>query len=509
MSPPGGNTEPVPFPAFMERFRAALHSAFHDQAEIDTLSTSRGLPPGVFREIMRADPLSACIPAAHGGRGGHIHEALSLLSAASYESLALGLTFGINWALFLQPVSKYGLEEVKAPIFRRFLHNNALGGLMITEPAFGTDALGMQTAYVEQDDRYRIRGTKHWGGLTGAADYWLVAARRRKTDGGLNRDIDFFICDQNIPGQEIAVEEYFESLGLYQIPYGRNHVDVEVPGAHRLRPESTGLKLMLDTLHRSRLQFPGMGQGFLQRMLDEALSHCRTRSVGGRSLFGYDQVQHRLTRLQASFTISSAMSLYTSEHAGVDKDLSDEGIAANTTKAVVTDLMQDASQSLLQLVGAQGYRLNHIAGRATVDSRPFQIFEGSNDVLYGQISELFLRLMRRVKETNLVAFLRGFHLTARAAGYFRKLLNFDVKRALPQRKMVDLGRVLSGVVSMEWVLQLGDRGFRKDLIANGVAVLRHEIEGLIGSLESPHTVSVVDAYGENSSWLSFLDSQRR
>ncbi|MDZ7681548.1 MAG: acyl-CoA dehydrogenase family protein [Fodinibius sp.] len=72
-------------------------------------------------------------------------------------------------------------------------------------------------------------------------------------------------------------------------------------------------------------------------------------------------------------------------------------LTANAIKTYTTDLMQQAAQSLLQLTGAKGYRLDHIAGRALIDSRPFQIFEGSNDILYQQISESVLKNMRKLK----------------------------------------------------------------------------------------------------------------
>ncbi len=497
----------TPFAEFLEVFRTKLSHVFHVRADIDKLSVNRGLPPFVMREIMSCNPLSVCIPAPYGGRGGHIHESLEMLSASSYESLALGLTFGINWALFLQPVAKYGQDEVKRPIFERFLRDKTMGGLMITEPDHGTDALSMDTAYVEHEEHYQVQGIKHWAGLTGWADYWLLTARERTSEGNLKRDIGFFICDVNSPGQRIVVEEHFENLGLYQIPYGRNLIDVRLPKAQRLQPQSTGIKMMLDTLHRSRMQIPGMGMGFIKRMLDEALAHCKERFVGGRSLSSYDQVQQRLARLQASFTICSAMCAHSSEHAGVKQDLSTHGVEANSIKTVVTDMMQDASQSLLQLVGAKGFRLDHIAGRATVDSRPFQIFEGSNDVLYAQISEALLKLMKRVKETNLFAFLRGYDLTARAAASLKKLLDFEVDLDLRQRKLVDLGRVLSRIVSMEFVIKLGDRGFRSDLVANGLSVLRREIAGLVNNYTLGHTVVAVEAYEENSSWLSLISAE--
>ena len=62
--------------------------------------------------------------------------------------------------------------------------------------------------------------------------------------------------------------------------------------------------------------------------------------------------------------------------------------------------MHESAQSLLQLIGAKGYKLNHIAGRLVVDSRPFQIFEGSNDILYHQITESVLKMMKTAKQKS-------------------------------------------------------------------------------------------------------------
>ncbi len=491
------------FEEFLERYRTDLRHAFHVRANADRLALRRGVPPHVMRHIRASDPFVVYVPKEYGGRGGHIHEGLAVLAASSYESLALSLTFGINWALFLQPLAKYGQEEVKGTIFQRFLREKHMGGLMITEPEYGSDALSMQTSFIEEEDVYHIRGTKHWGGLTGWADYWLLAARR-ETDTGLQRDIDFFICDVNSPGQHIEVEEYFENLGLYMIPYGRNRIDVRVPKTHRLEPKRTGVLMMLDILHRSRMQFPGMGMGFLQRLLDEALRHCKERVVGGAKLFSYDQVQQRLARLQAAFTVCSAMCTYSSEHAHLSRDLMRMGLVANAIKTVITDLMQEASQSLLQLVGAKGYRIDHIAGRATVDSRPFQIFEGSNDILYQQITESVLKEMRKVKEPALLAHLSRHELTSRAADYFRDVLNFKIDFTLPQRKLVELGRAIARIISMEFVLELGERGFRSDLIRSAVDVIRQDVVKLLSSYQASHAADVVCEYEEESSWLQFV-----
>jgi len=490
-----------PLPQFLEKLKAKMLQVYHLRGDINQFAQHRGLPPFVLREIMAVNPLSIGIPKEYGGRGSLAYENLALLETASYESLALSLTFGINSALFLQPVAKYALDEAKAPVFKRFMEEKTMGGLMITEPDFGSDALSMQTFFTEEQHYYQLNGKKHWAGLTGWAEYWLLTARKKSQEGELQRDIDFFICDVTQPEQGIKVEEFYDNLGLYQIPYGRNHIDVKIPKLHKLQPQSTGVKMMLDLLHRSRMQFPGMGMGFIHRMLDEGLNHCRERLVGGKSLFSYDQVQDRLSKLQASFTVCSAMCSNSAKKAGLENDLTGIGMEANSVKSVITDLMQQAAQSVTQLVGAKAYRNSHIAGRGITDSRPFQIFEGSNDILYAQISENLIKQMKRLKENNLFNFLKGNELTTRSSDQLKDLFNFNLNMELPQRKLVELGQAIGRVVSMDMVHRLADEGFRKDLIQSGINMLHQEIQQLMSTFRLQTNTLVVEDYHDNSSWL--------
>jgi len=494
----------TPFPAFLKNFKDRMEAVFHHRLTPDQPGAHRGLPPYAMRELLAADPILAFIPQEYGGRGGHVEEGIDVVSAASYESLALGLTLGINWGLFLQPLAKYGNETIKAQIFKGFVEDKKMGGLMITEPNHGSDALNMQTSFTESRDHFHLKGTKHWAGLTGWADFWLLTARRKTAGGDLMREIEFFISDNNKSGQGIEVEEYFENLGLYMIPYGRNKIDVRIPKLYRLEPKTNGIALLQDSLHRSRLQIPSMAMGFTKRMLDEALEHCQSRFVGAKSLFGYDQVQHRLSGIQSAFTITSAICANTSETATAGTDLMDQGLKANAVKSVATDLMQESAQHLFQLVGAKGYKLNHIAGRAIVDSRPFQIFEGSNDILYAQVSESIVKLMKQAKETNLYQFLKNFNLTVKSAEELKELVNFDLNFQLPQRKLVELGKVLGRIISMEMVIDIGGRGFHQEMIVNTLDRLKEEVSSRLNAWSFNTKAMVTVDYSEKSNWRDFI-----
>jgi alkylation response protein AidB-like acyl-CoA dehydrogenase len=493
-----------PFSSFMGRIKQSLHKVYREPGLEHGIEIKRGLPQEEWKLIMESNPFRVSIPKEFGGRGSLPHEYMALLEAASYESLPLSLMFGINMGLFLQPLAKYADPAIQQGIFQRFIENQSLGGLMITEPDFGSDALNMQTFYTEESDHFHLKGRKHWAGLTGIADFWILTARKKSDDGHLMRDIDFFVCDVSEQDQKITVEEYYDNLGLYHIPYGRNHIDVRLPKLQRLQPHSTGVKMMLDLLHRSRMMVPGMASGFIQRMLDEGLEHTSQRRIGGKRLYDFDQVQKRLAGLQASYTICSAMCLNTSKKAGIENDLSMAGIEANAVKTVTTDLMQQAAQSLTQLIGAKAYRQSHIAGRGITDSRPFQIFEGSNDILYAQISEGVVKQMRKIKETNLFQWLKTNALTHRSADRVKEYFSFNLDPNLPQRKLVDLGKAIARIISMDYVQELADHGFRSDMIAGGMSLLQQEINQIMSTFKSKPGLILVEDYKENSSWIRFM-----
>jgi hypothetical protein len=242
----------------------------------------------------------------------------------------------------------------------------------------------------------------------------------------------------------------------------------------------------------------------VRRMMDEAIDHCEERFVGGKSLISYDQVKERISRMQSCFTTLSAMCAYTAEKAKMNMDLSRADVQANAIKTTVTDYMQETAQSLLQLVGAKGYKLEHIAGKSIVDSRPFQIFEGSNDILYQQISESVIKAMRRSKISNLFEYLSTYELSEKASSYLKKTLDFNVDHTLSQRKLVELGKAISRVISLNFVISMGERGFNSSYIKNSIDQLVQEIQLMIQSYSGKLETAVIREYGNDSDWGNFL-----
>jgi hypothetical protein len=113
-------------------------------------------------------------------------------------------------------------------------------------------------------------------------------------------------------------------------------------------------------------------------------------------------------------------------------------------------------------------------------------------------------MMKKTRESNLFQFLKNFNLTSKSASFLKEILDFELDTNLPQRKMVELGQVLGRIVSFEMVINLGEKGFRSDLINNGLALLNQEIVSLMSSFNYQHQTVVVEDYQDNSSWLKFV-----
>jgi hypothetical protein len=75
---------------------------------------------------------------------------------------------------------------------------------------------------------------------------------------------------------------------------------------------------------------------------------------------------------------------------------------------------------------------------------------------------------------------------------------------MPQRKLVEMGQVIGRIISLNQVLEMGDKGFRKDLIDGGVAMLQQEISSMIDTFSFKNNVEVVVEYEEKSGWLNYV-----
>lgn len=389
---PGPAASRLPLQVVLDRFSDRLVE-LESRIGLDASREPGSVNDRVLTELLRACPTEIFLPREAGGRGGDPDEELALIRRTAYHSLGLALGVGINGFLFAEPLARFASPTVAARVWPHLLAGH-FGGFMLTEPDAGTDALNIATTLSTEGGELRVRGVKHWSGFTGRARFWLVAARR-KEGAALARDVSLVLVDRANAGSGVEVEEHYSALGLAPIPYGRTRMDARAAADHELVPASTGVRMLSELLHRSRLSVAAFACGVHDRLETELIAHVSSRRVGGQPLSSRANVVAQVDQLRHARRVCEGLLSWSAGLMCDPAGLAHRGLEAAVVKSVASELMHESSSRALQLFGASGYRYDAPVGRAFVDSRAFQIFEGPNDVLFDQIALGLIRARAR------------------------------------------------------------------------------------------------------------------
>ena len=108
--------------------------------------------------------------------------------------------------LFVNNLAQNGSEEQKQKYLPGSCSGELIGGMCMSEPAVGTDVLGLQTTAKRDGDHYILNGAKMWitnGAVsdTELGDVFLVYAR---TSDDRTKGISLFLVEKGTPGFELG-----------------------------------------------------------------------------------------------------------------------------------------------------------------------------------------------------------------------------------------------------------------------------------------------------------------
>lgn len=429
-----------------------------------------------FEKIWDLDPLGPFLPSEFGGSDGDTTAVLALLDQAAFSNLPMALAIALTGALFILPISTHGEPGIARSVLSRFTDGTVcLGGMMMTEPGCGTDLFAAETQVQRADSTLRLQGVKHWSGLTGHADYWLVFAR----DDAAPRAgrLGYYVVDARREPGAFRVMEYYDAFGLEPIPYGRTRVDAAIREEQRLGCDQPFTSVVSGILCSSRITFAGMAHGFIRRMLSAATHHARARTVFGAPLASLDQVQARLEDIRLAEVATRVLCLRAAEvFPTLTAERSPQAWESTVIKALATEMMVSAASHLAVLQGAEGYRSPYSGFAAVAHAHPFQIFEGPNDVLFEQVAR---QRARAAGSNDLVELLQdaGFEAGVEIPWSLGSgQLTLD-----SQRRFVAAGRMLSLALVRRWGAELLPDLDRRSREALGVGSTRR-IRSLLGAV---------------------------
>jgi hypothetical protein len=164
---------------------------------------------------------------------------------------------------------------------------------------------------------------------------------------------------------------------------------VYVPAKNVLGPVGKGLRVALTVLDFGRTTFGASCTGAARFCVERAVKHANTRRQFGRTLGGFELVQHKIASAAAHTFAMESATYHTA--ALIDRGAEDFMLETAMLKVFASDHLWTIVNDALQIHGGAGYFTDQPFERMMRDARINLIGEGANDVLRGFIAMVGLR----------------------------------------------------------------------------------------------------------------------
>jgi hypothetical protein len=352
-------------------------------AEVDATGE---YPEDYFQAFKNADLLGVTLPRDVGGsEAGTLALAIAVEEVAKYDCSA-GLMLLLS-SLSTHTVKFFGTDRQRQDYIGPVARGEKKAAFCLTEPDAGSDVAGLQSRAIRDGDEYVISGQKCYISGGPNADQVVVFA---KTDPADPRSLNAFLVDTSTPGFQVTSVD--RKMGVRGVPTGVLTFDqVRVPAANLVgESEGLGMRGPLATLNSLRPVVGARGVGLAQGATHYALEFARQRRAFGGPLTDLQAIQMKFAEM--AIEIEAARLLVYQGAWMVDQGRfgPEHGHMLSVAKAFATEMANRVASEALQVLGAQGYMMDHPLERHYRDARQLMIVEGTSEIQRLVISRAML-----------------------------------------------------------------------------------------------------------------------
>ncbi len=337
-----------------------------------------GFSREIWEACARAGIQGLPVPEEYGGQGADPLTTMLALEGLGYGCPDNGLIFSINahmWSAIM-PILRFGSDDQKRRYLPGLCDGTLIGVQGMTEPGSGSDAFGLKTTARRDGDGYVLNGSKTFITNGPIADVFVIFASTNQAVGALG--ISAFLVDAGSPGLEIGAP--FSKMGLRTSPMTELFFDECVlPADSLLGRAGNGMAIFNHSIDWERGFILASAVGTMQRQVEEAVEHARTRVQFGEPIGKFQAVSHRIVDMKVRLEAARWM-LY---QAGWARELS--GGAATPmesamAKLYISEAWVQSSLDAIQLRGAYGYMTEAEVERDLRDAIASRIYSGTSDI---------------------------------------------------------------------------------------------------------------------------------
>jgi isovaleryl-CoA dehydrogenase len=336
-----------------------------------------------FRKMGELGLLGVTADPEFGGSGMGATASTIVMEEFGKACAGSTLSYLAHSILCVNNLNNNGSLDQKAKYLPKLISGEHIGCMGMSEPEFGSDAVGMQTKAVKIDDFYEISGNKMW--ITNA-QYADVVYLYTRTGPG-KKDLTTFIVEKGTPGFSVSKE--IHKMGMRSSPTGELTFEkAKVPLANRVGEEGDSVIHMMKNLEIERITIAGISLGIAIGCLEECIKYAGQRKQFGKNLANFQLIQKMIAEMYAETEAMKRM-LYTVcyefDHGNKSNNL------ASAVKLQLPKMATKIALDAIQLHGGYGYSREFPVERMMRDNKLNEIGAGTNEVMIMIIAKNLLK----------------------------------------------------------------------------------------------------------------------
>lgn len=333
-------------------------------------------PEDIFQVFKETGLLGLNFPEAYGGSGaGTMGLGLAVEEIAKVEnSCALML---LLTKLSTSAIMYAGTEEQKRTYGQGTATGARRGAFGLTEPGAGSDSANIQTRAVQDGAYYRITGTKHWISGASVADFFMVATKTDPQAG--SKGFTVFLVERDTPGFRVGQSD--RKMGVHGVPTCELIFDeAKVPATQILGRVNEGFKLIMWNLNSVRPIVAARALGTAEGAIQYAVDYAKQRQTFGKPIIEHQMIQQMIADVAMRIEASRWLTYRACQLVDEGKATKEYAHHLSIAKAFASETAVDAADKAVQILGGNGYMMDHPTERFFRDARQLMIVEGTSQV---------------------------------------------------------------------------------------------------------------------------------
>ncbi|SEQ06817.1 butyryl-CoA dehydrogenase [Lachnospiraceae bacterium RM5] len=322
----------------------------------------------------------------YGGQGCDALTYVMCVEELSKVCATTGVIVSAHTSLCADPIQTYGTDEQKEKFLVPLAKGEKIGAFGLTEPGAGTDAQGVQTKAVfdEETNEWVLNGSKCFITNGKEADIYLIIAYTDIVEdkrGRKKKKFSAFIVEKDTPGFTFGTKE--KKMGIRgSSTYELIFQDCRIPKDNLLGARGKGFPIAMHTLDGGRIGIAAQALGIAEGALERTIEYTKERKQFGRSIAMQQNTQFQIADM-ATKVEAAKMLVYKAAKKKEQFQLDGKtsySVEAAMAKLYAAEVAMEVTTKAVQLHGGYGYIREYDVERMMRDAKITEIYEGTSEV---------------------------------------------------------------------------------------------------------------------------------